>query len=159
MNWKVYKSVFLFSVLIMFYGCGSSEYMFVVENDEDVETVPDERWELKDDKTFLLTEISEDETYGYTPENPINVGGINQSEGPLNQRRFLNALYSPTGKAIEYYRKGTCCQFETENGTMGKGLLDMYEITWKGEMVPIILYINMYDFGPLKAPKGFGLGK
>ncbi len=148
------KHIFTLALFVVLISCGSTK-----EITEEVDPIDEERWELKDDKTFLLTEVSDDETYGYTEDNPINVGGVKFTEGPLNQRRFLNALYSPTGKPIEYYRKASCCQFETENGLMGQGLLDVYEITWKGEMVPIILYLNMYDYGPLKAPKGFGLGK
>lgn len=147
----------LIGLSLIINSCASTSTL-TVQNEQEPEKVSEERWELADDKTFLITEISDDETYGYTVENPIKVGGINQSEGPLNERRYLNALYSPTGKAIDYYRKGSCCPFETENGFMGSGMLDIYEVTWKGQTVPIILYINMYDFGPLKAPKGFGLG-
>ena len=111
--------------------------------------------DLMDDRTFKISEISDDGSYGYTKENPIKVGGVKSSEGPLNERRFLNALLGPNGEKISYNRKGSCCGFETPNGLMGGGLLDMYEVTYSGLEKPIILYINMYDFGILKAPKGF----
>jgi len=36
-------------------------------------------------------------------------------------------------------------------------MLDNYKITWKGTNDTISIYINMYDSGELKAPKGFGI--
>ena len=36
-------------------------------------------------------------------------------------------------------------------------LLDTYEVTYDGLKEPIVLYIDMYDYGPLAAPKGFTL--
>jgi hypothetical protein len=38
---------------------------------------------------------------------------------------------------------------------MGSGMPDKYEVKYDGIEKPIIFYINMYDFGELKAPKGF----
>jgi hypothetical protein len=111
--------------------------------------------ELMDERTFKLTEVSDDGSYGYTEKNPIKVGGAKKSEGPLNERRFLNALQGPNGGRISYVRKGSCCTFETPNGIMGGGLLDVYEVKYDGLEKPIVLYINMYDYGILKAPKGF----
>jgi len=110
--------------------------------------------EMLDDNTFKLTAISDDTTYGYTQKNAIAVGGKLMS-GPLNEQRFLNALTGPNGEAISYNRRGSCCTFKTPNGIMGGGLLDIYEVTWNGLAKPIVLYINMYDPGELKAPKGF----
>ena len=112
-------------------------------------------YEKLDANTFRLTTASPDSTYGYTPENPIHVGGALQQQGPSNQRRYLNALLGPNGESITYYRKGSCCAFNTKNGFMGGGLLDRYEVTWENNATPYILYINMYDAGELKAPKGF----
>jgi len=111
--------------------------------------------DLMDDRTFKISEVSDDGSYGYKKENPIKVGGAKSSEGPLNERRFLNALLGPNGEKISYFRRGSCCSFETPNGIMGGGLLDMYEVNYSGLEKPIVLYINMYDFGILKAPKGF----
>jgi hypothetical protein len=108
-----------------------------------------------DANTFRLTEVSEDSTYGYKPENPIKVGGALNHEGPTNERRFLNALLGPKGEKISYNRDGSCCPFKTSNGFMGGGMLDAYEVTWEGLEKPITIYINMYDAGALQAPKGF----
>ena len=108
---------------------------------------------------FKLFGISEDETYGYSEKNPIKVGGADKSEGPKNERRYLNALSGPNGEEITYSRKGSCCAFETENGFLGGGLLDRYEVKWKGGKKSLIIYINMYDMDDkeLKAPKGLTL--
>ncbi|WP_439489465.1 hypothetical protein [Algoriphagus sp.] len=59
--------------------------------------------ELIDNDTFLVKEISTDKSYGLTPKNPVEVGGAKDSEGPLNERRFLNALTGPNGERIHYY--------------------------------------------------------
>ena len=111
--------------------------------------------ELANDMTFMITEVSADETYGYSEKNPIKVGGDKESEGPKNERRYLNALQGPRGEAISYLRAGSCCEFKSRNGFLGMGLLDMYEVTWVGSPDTLTLYINMYDAGPLKAPAGF----
>lgn len=108
---------------------------------------------------FVLTEISSDNTYGYSEKNPIKVGGVKNSEGPLNERRFLNALSGPNGEDITYDRTGSCCPFKTENGFMGSGMLDRYEIKWTGQSKSVFLYINMYDEEKLMAPVGFTLKK
>jgi dTDP-D-glucose 4,6-dehydratase len=53
---------------------------------------------MLDDNTFKLTEISTDETYGYSEKNAIMVGGVTSNAGPLNEQRFLNALLGPNGQ-------------------------------------------------------------
>ncbi|MPN11009.1 hypothetical protein SDC9_158307 [bioreactor metagenome] len=106
-----------------------------------------------------MTEISADKSYGYTEDNPIKVGGVDKKEGPLNERRFLNALAGPQGEKVSYYRLGSCCIFDTENGLNGRGLLDNYRVTWEGSKDTVSIYINMYDYGQLKAPVGFTIKK
>lgn len=110
---------------------------------------------LLDNYTFLITETSTDPSYGFTEKNPIKVGGVDKSEGPLNEKRFLNALAGPNGERIYYNRAGSCCNFKTKNGFMGVGLLDIYKITMDGSKDTSVIYINMYDYGVLKAPVGF----
>lgn len=114
---------------------------------------------MQNANAFKLFGISDDESYGYSENNPIKVGGAKKSEGPKNEQRYLNALAGPNGEEITYNRKGSCCAFETENGFMGGGLLDRYEVKWKGAKKPVIIYINMYDMDDkeLKAPKGLTL--
>src|SRR5688500_4877106 len=106
--------------------------------------------------TFRLTEVSTDSTYGYSEKNAIQVGGVKDNAGPTNERRFLNALQGPNGENVSFKRLGSCCEVKSKNGLFGGfALLDMYELTYDGLDKPIILYINMYDYSPLKAPKGF----
>lgn len=90
--------------------------------------------------------------YGFTPGNPIHVGG-----GPSGQRAFLEALTGPNGEPLAWRRLGSCCEFETPNGLMGLGLLDMYEVTYEGMEQSVILYLDMYDSAPVTAPAGFVL--
>jgi hypothetical protein len=101
-----------------------------------------------------LTEVSTDATYGYTEKNPIKVGGVS----PARERQFLDLLLGPNGEAIRYERDGSCCGFETPNGIMGGGLLDIYSVWIGSGAEPVQLYINMYDFEQPKAPKGFTIG-
>lgn len=101
-----------------------------------------------------LTEISTDATYGHTAENPIKVGGV----APARERDFLNLLRGPNGESIRYDRDGSCCGFETPNGILGGGMLDIYSVWIGTNKEPVKLYINMYDFEQPKAPKGFTIG-
>ena len=115
---------------------------------------------LRDQYSFVVTDVSTDETYGYTPENAVEVGGAKNSEGPINERRYLNALTGPNGEEISYYRAGSCCPTPSENAMFGdNALLDRYRVVWEGSKDTVSIYINMYDSSPLKAPKGFGLRK
>lgn len=111
---------------------------------------------LIDQYTYLLTERTLEETYGYQPDNPIKVGGVKDSSGPLNERRFLNALLGPNGETVEYERHGSCCIFKTPNGLLdNSGLLDVYSVYWEGTKDTLDLYLNMYDEGNLYIPIGF----
>lgn len=116
---------------------------------------------LRDNNTFTLTEISTDKTYGLSNKNPVQVGGVAKKEGPLNERRFLNALAGPNGEEVSYYRSGSCCPVKSKNDPFGLGsvMLDNYRVTWKGSKDTLSIYINMYDSGKLKAPVGFTIKK
>ncbi len=94
----------------------------------------------------------EAEAYGFSPTNPIHVGG-----GPAGQRVFLDALRGPEGQPVAWRRLGSCCEFETPNGLMGFGLLDLYEVMHEDMDRPVILYLDMYDSEPVTAPAGFTL--
>lgn len=110
--------------------------------------------EYIDNYTYLLTETSDDKTYGYSESNPIKVGGVSEREGPLNQRRFLDALYGPNNKKMIYWRAGSCCPIETSAGFNNLGMLDKYRAVEIGSSDTLTLYINMYDKGDLKIPMG-----
>lgn len=97
--------------------------------------------------------------YGYSESDPIFVGGEDLKQGPVYERAYLDQLTGSAGEKISYRRTGSCCEFETPNGLMGGGLLDIYEITHDGLEEPVSLYLNMYDphEGELKIPEGFKL--
>ncbi|WP_124980199.1 2-dehydro-3-deoxyphosphooctonate aldolase [Nonlabens xiamenensis] len=106
---------------------------------------------------FLVDAVSTDSTYGYSPENAIKVGGSSEGEGPLNERRFLNALAGPNGEEIDYQRYGSCCPQPSKNSAFGSAVLDRYAVYYKGAQDTVMLYINMYDSEKLLAPVGFSL--
>src|SRR5690606_21201183 len=45
--------------------------------------------------------ISTDDTYGYTEENPIKVGG-SSFDGPSRERAYLDNLLGPNGESLSY---------------------------------------------------------
>ncbi len=108
---------------------------------------------------FLLTAVSGDATYGFAEKNPIKVGSSKGEAKASGEYLFMNALTGPNGEAITYRRLGSCCSFKSPNGFLGTGLLDRFEVKYEGLKEPIILYLNMYDPGMVKAPKGFGFRK
>jgi len=59
------------------------------------------------------------------------------------------------GEQVNYRRLGSCCPIKTPNGYNGGGLLDMYEVTYKGLKKSKILFFNMYDSSKTKIPHGF----
>jgi len=140
------KYIYLTSLVLLF-SCSTSKQIV--------------KTNLKDNQTFDLLEISNEPTYGYSEKNPIQVGGVDKQSGPLNERRFLNALAGPNGEEVTYYRSGSCCPIKSKNDPLGFGqvMLDNYRVTWKGSNDTVSIYINMYDYGSLKAPKGFTIKK
>ena len=108
-------------------------------------------------KSLRVTSISDNSDYGVTEKEAIKVGVGAQDKRVANEYTYLGQLAGPNGENISFNRTGSCCAFETPNGMMGGGLLDRYEVTWKGQKEPVYIYINMYDppKEDLKAPKGF----
>ena len=145
------KRILVFTVALAFVACSSTKNTSVFK---DVKT------ELLDNSTFLLKEISTDKTYGLSEKKPVQVGGADKKEGPINERRFLNALAGPNGEKISYYRAGSCCPIKSDKAMFGdKVMLDNYRVTWEGSTDTVSIYINMYDSGQLKAPVGFTINK
>lgn len=139
--------------LAVLLGCSSQKTSTTSKKESG--TTPPKQVEFIDDNTYLLTVQSDDKSYGYDQSNPIKVGGVKESTGPMNERRFLNGLLGPNGEELSYKRSGSCCSFKTPNGLFnGTGLLDAYEVSWKGSSDKLTIYINMYDKGELKVPVG-----
>ena len=116
---------------------------------------------LLDETRFRITEISTDETYGFTEKNAVKVNCTTAEEKVKNERRFLNALAGNNGEAIKYQRLNSCCHFKTESkdAIMGIGLLDVYEVKIENDNTSKRIYINMYECDNLKAPVGFSIRK
>jgi hypothetical protein len=85
--------------------------------------------------------------YGYTPEEPIRVGG-----GAGGELAYLQRLRGPKGEQLRYKRRGS----RSGPPPVG-GMLDLYEVTYPGLEKPVTLYLDMYNHQEPRAPAGFRL--
>lgn len=136
-------------ILMILSSCISTK--LTIKNIDDNAPIP----KLLNKETFIITETTTDKKYGYDPDYPINVFYKNTKDENINSYRFLNALSGPNGEEIFYTKVETCCPFPSKRTDMGAGLLDIYEITWKGQSKPVRLYLNIYEKGYLYIPVGF----
>ena len=113
----------------------------------------------QDGSFFMMSQVSDDTTYGYSKDNPVKVGYNGSAKGPENERKYLDGLTGPNGEEVSYNRLGSCCFFEAKELAMGGGMLDRYSVRWKGIDEPKVIYINMYQYEDVKAPKGFSVRK
>ncbi|MBZ0326847.1 MAG: hypothetical protein K8F54_04535 [Altibacter sp.] len=100
---------------------------------------------------FDVTEYAENEAYGLSGEYPVMVGGRSAE----NQRRYLSSLAGPRGEVVTFHRRGSCCEYDSENGFDGVALVDVYEVVYGNLKQPILVYISFYDSEKLFIPKGF----
>lgn len=114
---------------------------------------------VKGQEAFLITEIATDAKYGYHPDYPVNLFYRNTKDEDINPKRFFSALTGPNGEKVFFKKIDTCCPFPTKHTEMGAGYLDIYEIRWVGIKRPLLIYVNIYSKGYLKAPTGFALKK
>ena len=106
--------------------------------------------------SFIMT--SKDPTYGYNEQNPVELGGfLRGSKYEGAHVEYFQSLLGPNGEQVQVKRLGSCCAFEDSSMPFGGGLLDMYELTYKGISKPIIIYVNLYKFVKPMAPQGFAL--
>jgi hypothetical protein len=96
---------------------------------------------------------SEDPTYGYTKENPVQVGG-GAMYVAARERRYMDALRGPEGQVIRYKRTGS--EEQTVNSLV---FIDRYEVTYDGLEKPLFLYLDAYHFWEQRAPKGLTCGQ
>jgi hypothetical protein len=153
MKMKIKINIILFSILLVLTSCISTKN--TIKNIDD--NAPD--LTLKKDNTFLITEYSKNPKYGFDPDYPINLYFKNSKSEDANALRFLNALAGPKGETISYTKIETCCPFPSKRTSVGAGLLDVYEITWKDNEKPLKIYLNLYEKGHLAVPVGLGLKK
>ena len=88
--------------------------------------------------------ISTDANYGYTQENPIQVGG-DAFGGPSSEIVYLEHYIGQNGEPVAYLRTGST--------PFGDTILDIYQVTAAGKMVT--LYLDEYSYSELYAPVGF----
>lgn len=107
--------------------------------------------------TYQLYDISKDAKYAYTEGFPVKVGGQNKNEGPLNQRRYLNALLGPDGEKIYFKHIKSCCykKVKQSDGNVQLTYLDQYEISVSGKKQRFIIFLSMFEKEELLAPRGF----
>jgi hypothetical protein len=110
---------------------------------------------LIDHDTYLLTAVADNPLYGYSETHPIPVGGAEFLEGPLNERRVLNALLGPKDEGVYYHRTGSFKAYGIVNDESNEAMLDRYEVSWEDLEEPKVLYFNMYAYGEVLAPAGF----
>jgi hypothetical protein len=147
------KTVFFIFLLITSVSCVSTKS--TLQNVDDNAPIP----QVTRNNTFVITEYSKDEKYGYNKDYPINIFFRSTKDDSINQERFLNALAGPKGEKITFQKVESCCPFPTKRSEMGAGFLDVYEITWEGQKKPIVLYVNIYEKGALMVPMGLSLKK
>lgn len=135
-------------MLTLISSCGSIKN--TIKNIDDTAPVP----MLKNNNSFVLTEISNDSKYGYDPDYPINIFYRNTVNDTLNQERFLKALAGPNGEKIFFKKLESCCPFPTKRSEIGAGFLDVYQVQWVGCKKPLRLYFNIYEKGKIMVPKG-----
>lgn len=99
--------------------------------------------------------LSTDPTYGFTKENPIQLGGFEDLSGSARQAAFLNSISGLNGEVVKYERAGSCCEYPTPNGHNGYGLLDVYMVLVKGDVDPKTIYVTFYDHSEPFVPVGF----
>ncbi len=148
------RKLIIFSLSILIMSCGAKKNLSS-SSDKDLGEGDTRTKKVKsiDDMTYLIEDKTDDETYGYSADNPVKVGGV--TEGPVNERRYLNGLVGPKGEDIEYYRISSCCPFKTPHGLIDNtGMLDKYAVYWKNSPDTLVIYINMYDKGDLFVPVG-----
>ena len=147
------KAILFVTLLLLSASCVSTKSTLKYVDDNAPNLV------LSKDNTFVITEYSKDKKYGYDADYPINLFFQNTRNEKLNQERFLNALAGPNGEQITYTKLESCCPFPTKRSEMGAGLLDVYQIRWKDQQNPVILYLNIYEKGVLMVPVGLSLKK
>ena len=82
----------------------------------------------REGRDLIVEGISRDQSYAYTPGNPIQLGGIPESLAADRavladiQQTFVTLLRGPHGEAVRWRRVGPCCG----TGTSGRGPLDIY---------------------------------
>jgi len=106
--------------------------------------------EILDDDLLVdntVCPMATDESYGFSPDNPIRVGG-DAIGGPARARAYLDNLQDSKGNWLAYERKGSM--------EHGGAIVDAYVVILGG--VERLIYLNQYDYAELLTPVGFSCG-
>jgi hypothetical protein len=90
--------------------------------------------------------VSEEATYGVTPENPVRVGG-GDFEGALRTSAYLQNLRGPMGETITFVPRGSLAQ--------AGSTLTQFQVSYTGLDQPLMLYVDHYHDAAPQAPLGF----
>jgi len=135
----------IFSLLILFNSCALVPFL-----EEKPKT-----HKLVDLNTFKIEKNASSAAYAYSTQVPVKVGGAENNEGILNERRFLNALRGPNGEKVTYELVGSCCYYQIKDSEhTNVGLLDRYKVT-VGDRQYILYFTPYENTKELLAPKGF----
>lgn len=93
-------------------------------------------------------QLSTDPDYGFSPDNPIQVGSNQLSDGPERELIYLLTLRGPNGEEVFYTRQSP--QFNQANT-----IVDPYLVEYDGIKEPLTLYFDLYNYAPLLVPLGF----
>jgi hypothetical protein len=111
-----------------------------------IEAIPSKTAEPTEVPPLCL--LAEDPEYGFSPDNPIQVGNTNLKDGPEREQLYLLTLRGPENQEIVFSRQAP--QFN-QSGT----IVDPYQIEYDGLEVPVLLYFDLYNFASLQVPIGF----
>jgi hypothetical protein len=111
--------------------------------------------------------ISQDSTYGYTPENPLKLKKGNQEKSILHSRLFLNGLKTQDNQNLVLlaresghnpnYKKPAIVITDRAPGLPlgGKlGILDKYIFLTSVKKDTISIFVDIYNKGKLMLPAG-----
>jgi len=93
-------------------------------------------------------QLSTDPDYGFSPDNPIQVGSNHLSDGPDREVIYLLTLRGPNGEEVFYTR-------QSPKFNQADTIVDPYLIEYDGIIEPLMLYFDLYHYAPLLVPLGF----
>lgn len=143
---KLFLLVFIISLSLINISCKSKSNIPL--NIDKNATPP-----ILKNNTYQLTKHATNNRYGYDENYPVNLGFNNIVE-KIDVKQYFNALAGPNNEELRYTFMESCCPFMTKSGELGTGVIDKYEITWKGKNKPTYMYVNLYEKGEILIPIG-----
>ncbi len=95
--------------------------------------------------------VAADGDYGHTAVRPIQIGGSPMYGGARTQR-YLRFLTGPAGQVLTFSRTGSLLAPD------GDTVLDSYTVSYAGLERPLTLYVDVYHYTELLAPRGLACG-